>query len=38
VLGTIEGDDTILVIARSPAGARSVVRRVSELREGKKRR
>ena len=38
VLGTIEGDDTILVIARSPAGARGVVRRLNELREGKKRR
>jgi len=38
VLGTIGGDDTILLIARSPAAARSVVRTLNELREGKKRR
>jgi transcriptional regulator of arginine metabolism len=38
VLGTIGGDDTILLIARSPAAARSVVRTLNELREGRKRR
>ena len=38
VLGTIEGDDTILVIGRSASAARAVVRRLNELREGKKRR
>ena len=38
LLGTIGGDDTILLIARSPAAARHVVRTLNELREGKKRR
>jgi transcriptional regulator of arginine metabolism len=38
VLGTIGGDDTILLIARSPAAARSVVRTLNELRAGRKRR
>ncbi|MBK7643405.1 MAG: arginine repressor [Planctomycetes bacterium] len=38
VLGTIEGDDTILVIARSAPAARGVVRKLNELREGAKRR
>ena len=38
VCGTIGGDDTILLIARSPAAARSIVRTLNELREGKKRR
>jgi len=38
VLGTIGGDDTILLIARSPGAARNVVRTLNELREGKKRR
>lgn len=38
VLGTIGGDDTILLIARSPSAARNVVRTLNEMREGKKRR
>ncbi len=38
IVGTIAGDDTILVVARSTSAARSVVRNLNELREGRKRR
>lgn len=38
IVGTIAGDDTILVVARSAAAARSVVRNLNELCEGRKRR
>jgi transcriptional regulator of arginine metabolism len=31
VLGTIAGDDTVLVISRDPAGGRDVVRRLMAL-------
>ena len=37
VVGTVAGDDTILVVARSPAAARRVAARLVKLREGKKR-
>jgi transcriptional regulator of arginine metabolism len=37
VLGTIAGDDTVLVVARSPAGARRLVAELVHLRESKKR-
>ncbi|MCI0547599.1 MAG: arginine repressor [Candidatus Rokubacteria bacterium] len=34
VEGTIAGDDTILVVARSPKGARAFQRRLAQVREG----
>lgn len=37
VLGTIAGDDTILVVTKSAADARRILRRLNELRERKRR-
>lgn len=34
VLGTIAGDDTLLIIARSPAGRRRLARRIAEYTPG----
>jgi transcriptional regulator of arginine metabolism len=31
VLGTVAGDDTILVVARDPAGGRALARRLTDL-------
>ncbi len=37
VLGTVAGDDTVLVVCRSPRGARRVARELAALKESRKK-